>query len=329
MVEAATNSPAAGAWWVRGPHRTWRVVRRAVLAFFEDQALTHGAAVAFFSGLSLAPILILLVWLSSVLGPGLRDLLVDHVAELVGAQGGQVVRMVIDNADAHVDVAHIAGWISLGTLLFSATAVFAQLQTALNTIWGVRSDPTGFDVWAWLRKRLLSLGLIVSIGFLLLVSLVVSSGLAALTHAWRDRLPAAGLLWNALDLVVPFLVYLLVFMAVFRYLPDAELRWRHVFFGGVVTASLFVVGKWLIGLYLGTSALGSAYGAAGSLVLMLVWTYYSAAIVLFGAELTQAFVRELGERVAVEAHAVADDQEHRSRRATDPRAGVPLRRGLG
>jgi membrane protein len=151
------------------------------------------------------------------------------------------------------------------------------------------------DIALWLRKRLASLGLILSLGFLLLVSLVITTVLSALSSSMKSGLPTA--MWHVCDVVIPFAVYMAAFMALFLYLPDADLRWRHVWFGGFVTALLFVVGKRVIGYYLGTSALGSSYGVAGSLILMLVWTYYSAAIVLFGAELTHAYILERGEAV--------------------------------
>jgi membrane protein len=204
----------------------------------------------------------------------------------------------------------------------SATAVFGQLQVALNTVWAVKSKPRGLGILAWLRKRLLSVGLIFSLGFLLLVSLVVSSSISAALHTMQGRVPGSTkLLWTVTDLVIPFFVYLLLFMALFRYIPDAKLRWRHVAFGGLVTAFLFVLGKYLIGLYLGTSALGSTYGAAGSLALMMVWSYYSAAIVMFGAELTQAHVCVHGERVKPEEHAVPEAAPQHTKRATE--VGVP------
>lgn len=299
--------------WLR---RVFRTIWRAIQSFVEDQALTHSAAVAFYTVLSLAPILVLLLWVSSGLGPEMQQQLVDHLAALIGQQGVDVVETVIASADTDVDIANLAGWISVGTVLVSATAVFAQLQVALNTVWAVRPRPAGLGILAWLRKRLLSLGLILSLGFLLLVSLVASSALSAMMHTLRTIRGNAELLWRAVDLVVPFGVYFVVFMALFRYIPDAKLRWRHVAFGGVVTAALFVLGKFLIGLYLGTSAIGSTYGAAGSLALMLVWSYYSAAIVLFGAELTQAHVREKGERIRPEEHAERERQEH-TKRATE------------
>lgn len=274
------------------------VVGRATGAFIEDGGLTHGAAIAFFTGLSIAPILILLIWASSVLGSETQRRLLEQAVSLIGPQGGEVIRIVIENADKNVSTGSFAGWISLAALLVSATGLFAQMQTALNAVWGVREDAgIGQGVWNLLRKRLLSLGLIISLGFLLLVSLVISSALSAVSHWMQGALPVADIVWTVGDIVIPFLVYSAAFMALFRYLPDNKPQWRDVRFGGVATAALFVLGKSLIGLYLGSSALGSAYGAAGSLVLLLVWAYYSASIVLFGAELTQARSEQREERI--------------------------------
>lgn len=284
--------------------RMGAILWRAVQGFVADQALSYAAAVAFYTVLSLGPILVLLLWISAGFGEATQQMLVDQLATLLGSEGGEVVRTVIESAETDIDAANLAGWLSIGTLLVSATGVFAQLQVSLNTVWGVRPRTRGYGVAAWLKKRLLSLGLIVSTCFLLLVSLVVSSTLSAVLHSMRSDLPAAAAIgWTLTDLLVPFGIYVLIFMAVFRYIPDAQLRWRHVGYGALVTAALFVLGKYAIGLYLGTSALGSTYGAAGSLALMLVWTYYSSAIVLFGAELTQARVRERGEHIEVEDHA--------------------------
>lgn len=297
--------------------RTWRILWRAVQAFIEDQALTHGAALAFYTGLSMAPILVLLVMITSGLGKETQEHLIDEIARLVGRQGADVVDLILTNADRDVDTENLAGWLSLGALLVSATAVFAQLQVALNTIWAVKPKVQGLGIVSWLRKRLLSLGLILSFGFLLLVSLVVSSVLSSIIYRMQDSWPAAGVLWPVTDFVLPLIIYVVMFGALFRYIPDADLRWRHVLFGGVVTAFLFVLGKWLIGLYLANSTVGTAYGAAGSLILLLLWAFYSSAIVLFGAELTQAWVREHGERIRLEPHAERGRGDERSSRATE------------
>lgn len=302
--------------------RLHTIVWRAIRSFAADGALSHAAAIAFYAVLSLGPILVLLLWATSGLGEETQSSLIAELAHLMGRQGGDVIRIVIESAETDFRLANLAGWLSTVTLLVSSTAVFAQLQVALNEVWGVQQRTTGFGVWAWIRKRLLSLGLILSTCFLLLVSLAISSALSAVLFTMRTDVPgAASIAWTITDLVVPTGIYLLLFMAVFRYIPDAQLGWRHVFHGAVVTTALFVLGKYLISLYLGTSAIGSTYGAAGSLAVMLLWTYYSAAIVLFGAELTQARVRESGEPIAVEEHAetLVDDPKHApgQDRATD------------
>lgn len=285
----------------------WSVLVRAVEVFIASQALTHSAAVAFYTVLSLAPILVLLLWISAGLGADLQHRLLEQMSALVGFHGAQLVDTVVAQAQIRVDVGHLAGWISLGGILVSATGVFAQMQVALNTVWTVQAKRDGLGIAAWLQKRLLSLGLILTLGFLLLVSLVLSSLLAALLHGARETTANAVWFWTVVDLAVPFVVYVALFMLLFRYVPDIRLGWRHVAFGSVVTAFFFAVGKWLLGLYLGTSALANAYGAAGSLALMLVWSYYSAAIVLFGAAITHARVHELGEKVRAEPIAEPTD----------------------
>lgn len=298
---------------VKSP-RLYRITRDAVVAFFEDQALTHAAAIAFYTVLSLAPILVLFLWVTSALGPDLQERLTQHMSSLIGAQGAEVVRMIVDNAERDVVTANVAGWVSLGTLLVSATAVFAQMQVALNAVWALHVKKTkGLGIVAWLRKRLLSLGLVLVLGFLLLVSLVLSSAISAVMNQVGQTIGEVGVVWAIVDLVVPFGVYFVLFMALFRFVPDARLAWRHVAFGSVVTALLFVAGKWLIGFYLGRSAIGSAYGAAGSLALMLLWSYYSAAIVMFGAEITQARVKVFGEHVGAEPYAVTSPLPHTPR----------------
>jgi membrane protein len=304
--------------------RLYKITKDAVVSFFEDQALTHAAAIAFYTVLSLAPILVLFLWVTSALGPDMQAQLTQHLSSLIGAQGAEVVRMIVENAERDVDAASIAGWVSLGTLAVSATAVFAQMQVALNAVWALHVKKTkGLGIVAWLRKRLLSLGLVLVLGFLLLVSLILSSAISAVMSQVGQTVGEVGFVWAVVDLIVPFGVYFLLFMALFRFVPDARLAWHHVAFGSAVTALLFVLGKWLIGFYLGRSAVGSAYGAAGSLALMLLWSYYSAAIVMFGAEITQARVRVFGEHVGAEPYAVTSPVPHTAR-ATEAISGSSI-----
>lgn len=312
MGDRTERAPKTHSGLVGRLRRTGALVWRAVRIFVAAQVLTHSAAIAFYTVLSLAPILVLLLWLSSGLGSEMQARLVEHLSGLIGFEGAEVVETVVEHAERRIDTGNIAGWLSVGAIAVSATGVFAQLQIALNAVWNVQKRREGIGIVAWLRKRLLSLGLILSLGFLLLVSLVLSSALSAAMLTVRGTVPDTYWLWSLTDFVIPLGVYFLLFMALFRYVPDVRLRWRHVAFGSLVTALLFVLGKWLLALYLGTSALGSTYGAAGSLVLMLVWTYYSAAIVLFGAAVTHARVADAGERVPTEKFAEP---------AHDPRTG--------
>lgn len=315
------NDSQSHSRWTLKRTRVYRITEGAIVAFIEDHALTHSAAIAFYTVLSLAPTLVLFLWLSSALGPDTQARLIAHMSSLIGPQGADVVQMIVVNAERDVVSASIAGWVSLATLLLSATAVFGQMQVALNAVWALHvKKAKGLGIVAWLRKRLLSLGLVLVLGFLLLVSLVLSSTISAVMHQFGQGFAEVGLAWAAVDLIVPFGVYFVLFMALFRFVPDVRLAWHHVGFGSAVTSLLFVLGKWALGFYLGRSAVGSAYGAAGSLAMMLLWSYYSAAIVLFGAELTQARVRVFGEHVSVEPHAATAPPTH-TPRATEVAAG--------
>lgn len=274
-----------------------RVLARSAAQIVSHDVLTLAAAMAFYTGLALAPLLILLLWASGLLGPDLRDSLVREVVALVGPQGGAAIGSLIEEAASERAQRRTAGAIGLVVLLFSATGVFAQLQASLNTIWGVEAKAAG-ALWQWLRKRLLSFGMLLTLGFLLLVSLFASAAVSALAQ----RLGSSGI-EAGFNLVAPFLVYVAVFGAIFLWLPDVELRVGDVALGAVLTAALFTLGKWAIGLYLGMSSIGSAYGAAGTLVVFLSWTYYSCAILFVGAVLTY-------QVAAARHHGVLRAQEH-------------------
>jgi membrane protein len=184
--------------------------------------------------------------------------------------------------------------IGFATLLVGATTVFAQLQAALNHMWNVRTAATSHAVWKLVRTRLLSLALVLTLGFLLLVSLLASTLLAVLQAYLSEMVPGAALVWRWLNFGASFVVIALLVAMIFKVLPDVRIRWSHAWFGGFVTSALLGVGKFLIGLYLGQTGMASSYGAAGSLVVFLLWIYYSALIFLLGAELTQMYARYRG-----------------------------------
>lgn len=277
--------------------RSWfRVLKVASKDAIEDNVPRHAAALAFYTSLSLAPLIVLLLALASLLGPDSVERLIAQVDDLMGHDGVAVVRAIIASSKEGVRLRTLAGAVGLATLLFSASAVFGQLQASLNAIWEIEATP-GRRIWHWLRKRLLSLAMFGLLAFLSLVSLLASMFVALLAD-WMG----AGLPWASFAL--SFLIFVLLFAAVLKFLPDAQVEWRDVWFGALLTAVMFATGKHLIGLCLARKGLGTAYGAAGSLIVVLVWVYYSSLILLLGAEITQAWAQEHRRRVRPEVHAV-------------------------
>lgn len=282
----------------------WAIARETVSEFVDDDAMTVAGALAYYTALGMSPMLILLLWLTTFAGERTQQQLMAQLQGLVGPEGGQALKAIVDNADATPELGTLAGVASVLTLLFSVSGVFGQLQAALNRMWDVKAAPGSSGRWPWVRKRLLSVGMFVSAGFLLVVSLVVTTFVEAASERARDFFPGADVAWAALTFTLSLLVSALFFALVFKVLPDVKLGWRDVGVGGLATAILFSVGRWLIGLYLGRSSVGSAYGAAGSLVVLLVWVYYASLVVFLGAELTQVLSRRFGKRVEPEEHAV-------------------------
>jgi membrane protein len=259
----------------------WEVLRRAISDFSLDDVTTLAAALAFYSALGLAPLVLIVIKIASLLDPHAQDHVVVEISDFVGAKTGEVITEIVAAADRNERTGTIAATLGLATLAFSATGVFAQLQASLNRIWSVR-DETGLRIGTWVAKRLLSFGMVLAIAFLLLVSLVISAALSALFSE-------ESVFWNGLNLFVSFALFTALFALMFRYLPDVEIRWREVWTGAAVTAALFTIGKLAIGMYLGRSSVGSAYGAAGSFVVLLLWVYYSSLVFFFGAEITEAY----------------------------------------
>jgi membrane protein len=199
--------------------------------------------------------------------------------------------------------------VSLATLAFSVTGVFGELQADLNKIWDVKADPGRSGVWPWLQKRLLSLGTFVSVAFMMIVSLALSAAVTAASEWTGDVLPGADVAWQTAAFVLGLGISALVFALVFKVLPDLKLAWRDVAVGGVLTAVLFSIGRWLIGIYLARSSLGSAYGAAGSLIVLLAWVYYASLVLFAGAELTQVLASRRGRRLQTEAGAIVVERK--------------------
>jgi membrane protein len=283
----------------------WRVTIRAVQDWWEDNCLRLAASLAYYTALSLAPLVLLIVGvLGTVLGrEQVASQLAAQLESLMGPAGRELVTSILTTSSPEGGT--WATVVGLVTLLIGATAVFGELQATMNLIWEVRPAPTGgvwAGIWALLKARLFSLALVFALAFLLLVSLVISAVLAG-AAAWFQG-PEQALVSRVLELAVSLLVLTIVFALLFTYVPDAEIRWRDVWLGGLITAALFTLGKTAIGYYLGQASVGSAYGAAGSLVVLLVWVYYSALIMFFGAEFTHAWATRQGA-VSPQPHAVS------------------------
>ncbi|MGF1676288.1 MAG: YihY/virulence factor BrkB family protein, partial [Rivularia sp. (in: cyanobacteria)] len=214
---------------------------------------------------------------------------------LVGRDGAEVIQTALQNAQKP-DTRNIASIISIGVLLFGASNVFAQIQDALNTIWEVQPKP-GRSIWQNLRKRFLSFAMVGGVGFLLLVSLIVNAGLAAMVNYFSGLIPGFDFLWQIANFVISFVVITMLFALIYKVMPDAKIAWNDVWIGAAITSLLFVIGKSLLGIYLGNGSFGSAYGAAGSLIVVLAWINYAAQIIFFGAEFTQVYASKYGSRI--------------------------------
>jgi len=291
-----------------------RLLRSTIADFIADDALTHGAAVAFYAALSLSPVLLLLVYVAGLLGTSQQQAIVQELEKLLGPQAGQAVQTVLEASASNPSAHSVAGLVTLAVIIFSASGVFVQLQYALNKLWNVKPDAR-VSVWSWLRKRLLSLGMILALGFLLLCSLAASAALSVTLTWLQGFLPGSEILWRFADVGVSLIVFTLLFAIMYRYLPDIVVAWRDVWFGAASTALLFVVGKWLISAYLGQSSFSSPYGAAGSMVALMAWLYYSSLIIFFGAELTQNWAKVHGRSIRPDANAVWSDNDEKESRS--------------
>jgi membrane protein len=267
------------------------LLKMTVQAWWDDNATQLAAALAYYSFFAIAPMLLIAVSVAGFLYDSelARAALLKQMEGLIGADGAALLGSIMENLRPERGNA-VATAIGLGTILFAATGVFAELQNSLNKIWRAEAKPiTG--LWGLIRTRFLSFAMVLGIGFLLLVSLIVNTALAALDGWLRQLLPEYEFWLHTLNVALAFVVTALLFAMIFKILPDVHIRWRNVGLGAVVTALLFTIGKFLIGLYLGNSAFGSTYGAAGSLAVLLLWVYYSAQILLLGAEFTHVYTR--------------------------------------
>lgn len=278
----------------------WLLSKESVLGFIDDGALSRGAAIAYYTVTSLAPILIIVIAIAGVFfgEDAARGAIANEVGGMMGKQGAAVLQDIVKNA-SNPQTGTVAGLIGLATLLVTASGTFGEIQSALNLIW--RAKLEGTTVSRMVRARIVSLGLVATLGFLLLVSLVVSSAITAFTGDLNKELPFGGLISRLATMAFSFAMIATLFAAIYKVLPDRDLRWRDVIVGALVTSFLFTVGKFVIGLYLGSSSMASSYGAAGGLIVLFVWVYYTAQIFLLGAEFTRAYASNYGSMRDTEA----------------------------
>jgi membrane protein len=296
------------------------LLKQTAQEWVQDKAPQLGAALAYYTVFSLAPLILVLM---SVVGlifrndpAGAWSKLTEQMSYFLDQSAVQVVQNIAQKASQPgKDV--LGTIIGVALALFGASGVFGQLQDALNTVWGVKAKPGG-GIWGFLRNRFLSFAMVGGVCFLLLVSLTVESVLKAFSHYIQTIMPGGIVIAMAVYLIFDLAVIILLFALIFKFLPDVKIRWRDVWIGAAMTALFFVVGKWALGLYLGSGKAGSAYGAASSLITLLLWIYYSSQILLFGAEFTQVYANRAGRGVSPDKHAVRVEMKEieKSARAT-------------
>jgi membrane protein len=284
--------------------------------WLQDKAPQLGAALAYYTVFSLAPLVLVLLAIIGVIfrddPAGAWDKITEQMGYFLDQSAVQVVQSIAQKA-SQPGKSTLGAVMGVALALFGASGVFGQLQDALNTIWGVKAKP-GLGIWGFLRSRFLSFAMVGGIFFLLLVSLAIEALLKGFSHYVQSVLPGGIVVALTIYIVFDFAVVVVLFAMIFKFLPDVEIRWRDVWIGAVMTAMLFGIGKWLLGFYLGSGAAGSAYGAASSLIALLLWVYYSSQILLFGAEFTQVYAARAGRAfepteyaVRIETKEIEDD----------------------
>ncbi|HEX3421609.1 MAG TPA: YihY/virulence factor BrkB family protein [Candidatus Udaeobacter sp.] len=283
----------------------WELLKLTFAEWMNDDTFELSAALAFYTIFSIAPVLLIAVGVASFfLAPDTAtDQIVSEMEKMIGVQGANAVRQVIESSRGFGKGIWAVS-VGIVTLITGATAVFGELQSALNQIWDVKAKPNRGVIMSFVIDRLRSFSIAICVGFLLLVSLVISAVISGLQNYMNHWLPGVPWVWQAANTVSSFFVVAVLFAAIYKFLPDVVISWKDVWVGAAVTALLFSAGKYLIGIYLGRTATASAFGAAGSLVVLLFWVYYSALISFLGAEFTQVYARRYGPGIRPKEHAV-------------------------
>lgn len=289
------------------------LLQEAAAGWVEDKATRLSAALAYYSAFSLAPLLLIAISIAGLVfgEEAAQGVVQEQLSSAIGRQGASALESMIAEAQKSGS-SGVMTLVGVVLLLFSASGVFGQLKDALNTVWELETKP-GRGVVGIIKDRFLSMTMVVGVGFLLLVSLILSAAISGLTDYLTTIIPLPEIVWQSANFLIGFLVATLLFAMIFKVLPDANVRWSQVWYGALLTALLFSVGRFLLGLYLGREETASAYGTAGALILVLLWVYYSSLILLYGAEFTQAYARSTGHRIVPDPDAVSVEQITRER----------------
>jgi membrane protein len=274
----------------------WPLIKTSIVSWRQDHASSMGGALAYYTLFSIAPVLIIVIAVAGFFlgSEAARGEIVIQLQGMLGDDGAAAVQGLLESA-SEPEEGIFATVVSVALLLLGATTVFAELQSDLDRIWRAEAKPLS-GLWSFLRARLLSFGMILVLAFLLLVSLVLSAALSALGKWWGGWLEGWAVWLEVINFIASFAITTGLFALIYKFLPRAEIVWRDVWIGAAVTALLFAIGKFLIGLYIGRSGIASGFGAAGSFVVLLVWVYYSTQIFLLGAEFTWVYAHEYGSR---------------------------------
>ena len=274
---------------------TWKMLKDSVISFLDDEALSRGAAISFYTVTSIAPVLLIVIAIAGLAfgRDAAQNALSGQFSGLMGRPTAEVLQSAVASA-ASKSSGILATMIGVAALIATASGVFGEMQAALNSIWKTKSQAT--SVTRLIRARVISLGLVAALGFLLIVSLVISAGLTAFGNYLDTVLPMGKLILPALNFVVSLVLLGVLFGAIYKVLPDRSLQWKDVVIGALITSVLFNIGKSLIGWYIGSSAVASSYGAAGGLIVLLLWVYYSVQTFLLGAEFTKIYANRHGSK---------------------------------
>jgi len=299
---------------------SWGMLKQTFAEWSEDKVPQLGAALAFYTALSIAPLLVISLAVAGMIfgQDAARGQIQQQLGSLVGAEGGKAIQQMIANASKPTE-GTVAAILSIVILISGASGVFGQLQQSLNTIWEVQPKP-GRGLMGMIRDRFLSAAMVFGVAFLLLVSLLLSAALTSVATLLNGLPESLYWLTETIHFLVTFAVITLLFAMMYKYLPDVKIAWRDVWLGAVITAALFTIGKFAIGLYLGHSSMASSYGVAGSFVVLLVWVYYSSQILFFGAELTQVYANRYGSRIVPSENAEPLTKEARAQQGIPRKA---------